>query len=502
MQEQQTGQEQIPDKFYFNEVKREVVAASAEHDLMDDYNALGEFVDLGELRSVIKQGTNNYQDTNKIINDNHELVQGLWGYLGDRYENALDVKGYASDDIRAGAVALCSAYIRLSRAVDVAKRLEIGDGGHTEFSNAMLSSVIMSGARVMAAKDDKLFTDQTIGFVSKLSSEAFKRVQYEKGNVSWNWAKVHTVAEALKTAFTARDVLKGLPELGVADTEMLKRQNDQMIEASMSLRTYTPKPAVGELEGTDLSTLFVDGEVGGHFVTGEKSATINHVKVFKGTSLDSSNVVMDYANAYKNNGGRAKRVGLEGADSDIAYADIAIYNGELTILGVKLADFAHGMQLDGQAELLRSMILAQNFDLTVPSYVVELTNEEAAAEDADPGSNPLADKMRRLMIARIRALNSLGDGIAEELAKEDSEVAGKHKDIIKHGVVGHLRRLPAGYTAGQDAKKLCREQLGVELPDGHTYVQLHERGNIEAPHRGHKLETVRHAGRVSVSGKK
>jgi hypothetical protein len=496
MSEQRTSQE-IPDKFFLNEMKREVVG-TINGDLSYEHLVFSEFVDLESLQELIRKADNiDPSESLGLINKNPKILNGLWNYYAQSYAEVIE-KSNIGEDIRVGSVALCSAAIKLARVVDFTKQVVIGKDASTDFVNLLASSVVMHGAKGLVARNSNLITEKSSEFITKLADDAFKKISYESGILSWSWAKVHSSAEAIKTAFTLHDILGKLPEMGKADTEMLRRQNDEMVEASVILRTYTPKPAVGDLGGTDLATLFLDKEVSQHLTIGENGSNETHIKIFKGTALSSSNVKLDYARAYKH-GGLGKRVAVEGAESEIPHADIVFHNGDITVLGEWFNKFASSIGMPGQGELLRAMLLAQNFDLTVPSYIVDLVNEEAGGEGIDSNTNPTAEKMRRLIVARIRALKDLGDGISEELSRELKENEEEHKDIAKHGVVGHLRRLPQGYKASLAARVLCKEQLGVEVPEGHTYVQIHERGNIEVLDKGHKINIARHAGRVSVN---
>ena len=50
--------------------------------------------------------------------------------------------------------------------------------------------------------------------------------------------------------------------------------------------------------------------------------------------------------------------------------------------------------------------------------------------------------------------------------------------LSPHLVSGHLRKLPDGWNVSEDAQQHAAE-FGISLPDGHTFVRPHERGEIE-----------------------
>ena len=151
-----------------------------------------------------------------------------------------------------------------------------------------------------------------------------------------------------------------------------------MGDACKDLMTYTPKPAIGLLEGTSTDVLFVDHKVIPSTNTSSSPASeLVRVKLFPRGALTTSNVELINKQAYNNNGGHVKIVKVVDADDNVPHAEVTIWNSrELTILGHRLINFAKSIGTEGQAVILTSAILSQYFDLTVPSYIVDLANEE------------------------------------------------------------------------------------------------------------------------------
>ena len=484
-QESRTG---IPDAFYHNEMKREVRGVQSD-DLDELMYELGDHIDLGQLHETLARSID-HEDPVGLLNSSGELTDGIWKFYNAKYNEICDRRGYVDGEIRGQMVAVASASAALAAAIDRAKVVRFGAGTYIPFANTLVSQNSMHAARSLIQRADTEELPEA-GFAQKMADAAFIKTKQTRGRESWTWAKVFTTAESLSGAVTMREILEAVPEVSDADAEMLRRQNEELVEASISLKTYTPKPAVGELDAAGIETLFVNRDVSEHLIVTAPGVVDTHIRLFKDVGLSHSNVSLEYATPYGEGGGKVKRVAVEGTGNGAPHTDIVLYNGrDLTMLGGYVEDFAAKCGNANQAELFKSMLLMQNFDLTVPVYVVDLANEEAGTLEEDTDRHPIADKLRRLAIARTRVMNILGDEIHEEIKAEEAEDDETFKELIKHGVAGHFRRIPDGYKPSAQAHELCKEEMGVPIPPGHTYVKIHERGNVELPSRGHKLVKI------------
>ncbi len=500
--EQFTG---IPDKYYTNEMRREVTAL-AQGDFDAELATAHEFIDIGAAAKMIAAGTAAGPETyTQVIRDNQGVRDGLWKLLEHGINQAREERGYDRHDPRGTVVALCSAGVRVARVLDIVKMNAVGSDTSAHFINAFTTTLISDAARGLIATNADSFGRELSDFTRTISDQAFSKISYAPNLESWSWAKVHVAAEAITNCLVLRDVLAGLPEISAPDVEMLKRQNEAMGQSAQALRTYGPKPAVGRLESTDIRSLFIDREVVNGTLLGRNSAAdMTAVQLYPGVDITSSNARFEFASSYQNRGGHSKRIVVEDLDHNEAHhTDVIIYkSARITFLGAYLEDFADSLGLGAQATLLTSMLLAQNFDLTVPAYIVALADEEATRIESEPGQPQLVDKLRRLLLARTRALNVLGPDINQALQDEDGQQTGQHRDMAKHDVIDHLRRLPPGYSASPKARALCLEEFGQEIPEGHTYVRRHNRGNIDVPHKGHRMvknPRAANIGRVTLS---
>lgn len=479
-----------PDKFYLNEVKREVTHIDS-LPILSEVAIASEFMDLDYFSDAIKKADKlDSTDVTPLINDNR-LINQAWGFIGHCFEEVQGRRRFPdTNDFRSLIVTAASSMMRLDRVIDHLKIQAIGGEANTYFVNAFTAHVanLLSNSVIADRSDTIDPADAT--FAGSLSAHAFQKISIEGGMKSWLWGKTYQSAESMAGALNLYNVLSDMPEVSTADATMIDRHNQQLADASKELRTYTPKPAFAEIENSDTKILFVDSEIAnGRFIIGRGGEPVTTIRLYHGADLTSSNTKLARKIAHTTEGGHGTKVTVDGVDPSTPATDMLIQprDGRVTISGSSLAGFSKSLGMVGKGALLEAKILAQNFDLTVPTYIVDLANEEAKNTTSEE-DDPAIDKLRRLLIARTRVLQSLGKDIADDIQNEQSESAVDHKDIIKHGVVGHLRRLPAGYQPSPNAIRLCKEQLGVDLPEGHTYVQIHERGTIEAPGRGHKIQ--------------
>ncbi len=95
-----------------------------------------------------------------------------------------------------------------------------------------------------------------------------------------------------------------------------------------------------------------------------------------------------------------------------------------------------------------------------------------------------------IVVPRLRALENpqhLVEELEREVEQADEETIRRSREAIRrHEVVAHVRRLPEGHHPSAEARRVAREELGIELADNETYVRKHERGTgepVNGPHR-------------------
>lgn len=491
----------IPDRYYFNQARR-AIQESITHSNYEELQEAQGLIDLNLLGETIDRARTIPQTQFSVEwNNQPELRDQTWRYATTMFEREFESQGFAGDDVKGALVSLGIAAQRFARVVDIIKVQRLGLDAPTYFTNILVSEVIGSMGRSYISHNQHRLDPFMTDFSNRFAEEAFRKTGMTNGIESWSWAKIYTLAESYSQSLFIREVLADLPEVSDEEAKELNRINDAFGEASNRLVTYTPKPAVGELDDCNTQIVFIDKDVSSHTViTEDSSVQYTLIKVFKGIDLSSSSAELMYTRPHKNIGGVVKRIVIKGHETGILDADLVLYkNRHLTLTGGLLSQFAKSIGMENQEVLLNSMILSQNFDLIVPVYVVDLANEEAEATQRNLTGVPITDKMRRLVLARTRVLQEFGKDIEKAIQnEEDADFAAQSRPgVAKHKVVGFMRRLPYGYKASPEARSNCLEETGSEIPDGWTYVKKHARGSVEVEDRGHKIVKVKErAGKV------
>lgn len=115
---------------------------------------------------------------------------------------------------------------------------------------------------------------------------------------------------------------------------------------------------------------------------------------------------------------------------------------------------------------LQAEVLAAYIDLTTPLELSRKTRDVRApkAGTTDYNREPGVDIVRKLLVPRIKATDTENDG------------DGTPREIRLHGVVWHIRVLPAGFHASPQAQRLA-DEAHITLAEGETFVRAHQRGS-------------------------
>lgn len=135
---------------------------------------------------------------------------------------------------------------------------------------------------------------------------------------------------------------------------------------------------------------------------------------------------------------------------------------------------------------------------------LRVAGEDAVPVQRERGSRPATDSappdgvpsparqsdptLRTLPSVWLRGLRTWGDRVEREYIRRRT-----------HGVRGHLRRLPLGWSPGKPAKKAA-EEFGIALPEGYTFVRPYYTGSA-GDGEGEELPTevvIRARGLASV----
>lgn len=140
-------------------------------------------------------------------------------------------------------------------------------------------------------------------------------------------------------------------------------------------------------------------------------------------------------------------------------------------------------------EYLRFAQAMRLYDLVVPIMTVEKMPMPMPTPPIDGGllsriKNVLKKKQLLnpdLLIPRLRSLDNVDLLLREletEIEQAEADTVKRSREISRHEVVWHIRRLPPGKKATPEARKRA-EAHGIVLAENETYVRPHERGKGE-----------------------
>ncbi len=148
-------------------------------------------------------------------------------------------------------------------------------------------------------------------------------------------------------------------------------------------------------------------------------------------------------------------------------------------------------------EYLRFTQALRLYDLVVPITTVEkMPKPPIAVGVLDRIKNILKKKHflnLDLFIPRIRSLENVDlllQELEEEIEKADADTTKRSREISRHEVIWHIRRLPQGKKATPESRKRAEEH-GIMLADNETYVRPHERGKGQLKEVAHRAKTRR-----------
>lgn len=148
-------------------------------------------------------------------------------------------------------------------------------------------------------------------------------------------------------------------------------------------------------------------------------------------------------------------------------------------------------------EYLRFAQALRLYDLVVPITTVEKMPRP-------PIEGGLLNKIRNvlkkkhllnpeLFVPRLRSLDNVDLLLREletEIERADADTSKRSREISRHEVIWHIRRLPQGKKPTPEARKRAEEH-GIVLAENETYVRPHERGKGELKQVAHQAKARR-----------
>jgi hypothetical protein len=428
---------------------------------------------------------------------------------------ATEATAFEDQPIQARIAGRIAGTLVVAKIIDRTKIKTLGQKAPTCISNALIGRVIGASAFEFMGTHYAVFDDEAARQTEQFSDVAAQLIEQESP-FAWYAPKIALASHALRTARNffrwAEEASEGAPESAV---EQQGRDNDSLFAATKAIQRYGVKsaiaPAIGEHRVDEW--LFIPTD---EFLADPDTGDTTDNRTNSGLGFllrDCEAVVIGTSGRFITS--RPKPIQQQTSDKEtsmIGYESVGLIDpnasdprsimplvltkdGQLaTLHGVDLRGVFAQHRANEAYELLRSEILAIHFDLVTPALIHSIVEGELKTPPASGGdTTPRMGKLRELIVARRRVINILGEDIDELFDEEEKQ----HKDMVVHGVINHIRDLPEGYRASQEARDRCFREIGIILPEtGQTYVRKHNRGNIqETEPKGHRT-THRNSGVV------
>jgi hypothetical protein len=410
-----------------------------------------------------------------------------------------------ADHAQLDASSVVLASVGLAATVDEVKKKTLGVKASTAASNALTMRSIEYAGWNFAERNYSHMGSKREKALGSMATLKNILLADERQGVAWTAPKVGELETSARNSFGILSMYEAMPErLSKRETEELRTDNDQLFKELIALRKYGVKPAIAPgNEDSPVDEWLVMRP--GVFKTSENdplrytnSRMLATFGAVKGARFNSSVAVETAVHASHHKDVKFSSYGFSVADRDPDYVATLFQlgdDGEVYLeAGGNLRRLSAEVDQRDSYEMIRSEVLSIYYDLVVPVEVQALTDQEAAAtaptsEETAPES--VAGKLRRLVLARKRVLETMGEEVEAALKNEEEAMQEQERNarnLAEHDVVGHIRKIPSTYRASSESRALCKRDLGMVLADfGETYVRDHKRGNrSEDGPKGHR----------------
>lgn len=420
--------------------------------------------------------------------------------VADEVINRWPTEFSSEDDVLRHAI---GSGVHLAAVIDKLKVNLLGPAGSTIGSNALTSHATGWIAFATASELRRFSDDDVVSKVSSYFVLSKELVEQDIPVASWMALKAMRTAGHIFAAYNAQAEMlshTSQTEINSKDTETLKTANDQLWQEMRATQTYGVKPAIapslnrGLVKDWLFASSFDSLQTNDRVERAHRGTTLA-VVTGSNASFISSKVPM-VTKVYENSNVKSHFSDLKGVidTGDDTVRHFVVYidrEGQLIQNdGIPLSVISQEYGCEAEYEQIRSELLSIFFDLVTPVYVHEVVDQEIKDISKTAGSPDYNGKLRILALARTRTLKILGPDIADAINKEHETERQETIDrmLVKHDVIGHIRRLPTGFRASQEARNLCMQDIGIELADsGETYVRTHERGSVQEKRpKGHR----------------
>ena len=371
---------------------------------------------------------------------------------------------------------------------------EIADSYKTAGIDDVENAVIISRLACWVILSHKQFNNLHLSNFKKLVEDAQQMLNgpgYEHTDLPQSYSSMISIKAVLH--FLERIRLNQGKESRLA--EQLSNRNDELFKRTRELQKYGIKSVyVAEAEAMPIADWHVFDQQS--FKADETifAGLDTYRCSFFGFSSSLVNEPPDFESGYIS-------YKLEGSNENAFGFDLHNDGHLYTKEKIPLSWLTDELGIVPQYELLRARALSIYADLVIPAYIVDQAEQIRVAEKQIVQAKRVRIKdFLELVLARQKILAS--PDMPQLIDQNEKDEKRRRRVVSPHGVVGFIRRLPAGQRASQAQRQLCLEDQGIELPlTGETYVRAHIRGGNRqgaAEIKFHRAR-IRHAGGTIIS---
>lgn len=405
-----------------------------------------------------------------------------------------------------------------ARRVDEIKIRTFGRNAPTAGSNFIISMALERAGWITALreysnlKDDPKIIRDLQGIGNQLLNE-------ESLVYAWYGPKISLFTTGLNNGFKLGKYLESLPPQSGAEDEQqaiekLRAANDDLFAETRALSTYGVKSAIAPSFGTGsihewlvTDSLLEKAEYEGRTIHVDNTPAKYiepSLASFAASASRFTSSKIEYE-ASNNPTQKASIVWAKSAEivedpsADMFFLRLGLDGHLRTVYGFDLREyFEHVGAGMYEYEQMRAEILSIYADLVTPVWVQELADHDVKVTRGDKGLPQLKSgekpSLYDLVLARKKVIKTFKDDIVGELQDELEEHTEKvdepkvKREMVKHTVIGHLRKIGDNHRASPEARRIAWEEDERLLPEfGWTWQKTHERGSLPNPSRGHKM---------------
>ncbi len=397
-------------------------------------------------------------------------------------DNTKDLKGKERFDT------FVQKYLDVMYTLDILKKEAIGLGTPTGFTNMIGHFIGIQLFWQLSPDDYDLQKLQRLHEQVNQSTDA---------RIQWFSPKIFFLIDKLADFQASNNLVKSCQVITPFAEQIITMLQKEIpdIEALLqdaakelfSLRRYGIKTSMfqdGILHPPQDAWVLVDGS--DLAIPGEYDKPLAGIMRGKASSIEMVDVTYHQLTSDRVRDEKMQAARIEGMNADFSWS--MNHQGELMVGLFPLHSMPLRELFERQNKLLFYLLFQASHilrvcDLTIPIETVK--NLPKLPEQSTNFLIRFLNKIRSnplrpdLIIPRIKALENpeLPELLESEIQQAEEET--KKRSKRSHDVEKYIRKLPQGYKASKAARIRAKEEMGIDLQEGETYIRKHKRGKEE-----------------------